>query len=155
MMLDAKAKVGHRSGMANTRRPVAFWFIIGFLALSVVVLLLGQTVAVFDYELAMRLGLQESPEQVGAYGMQVNRAFGAGDTVVYIPLMLSSLVGLWFRKRCSLPITAAVAGISVYWTTTIGIWLFVGGYMLIRGLKWKSWDSFRLLWSLQHFYALS
>lgn len=40
-------------------------------------LLLGQTMAVFDYELAMRLGLQESPEQVGAYGMQVNRAFGA------------------------------------------------------------------------------
>lgn len=135
--------------MVGTRRPVAFWFIVVFLALSVVLLLLGQTICVFDYDLTVRLGLQESPEAVGAHGVQVNRAFGAGDTVVYIPLMLASLVGLWLRKRWSLMTTAAVAGISAYWTVTVGcmlsflpgtvgysyapplgIWLFVGAYLL-------------------------
>ena len=44
--------------MAKTRRPAACWFIIGLLALSVVLLLSGQTMAVLDYGLAVRLGLQ-------------------------------------------------------------------------------------------------
>jgi len=135
--------------MAGTRRPVAFWFITAFLTLSVALLLLGQTMAVVDYDLTVRLGLQESPQQVGAHGVQVNRAFGAADTIVYIPLMLASLAGLWLRRRWALLTTAAVAGISAYWTATIGcmlaflpgtpgynytpplgIWLFVGAYML-------------------------
>jgi hypothetical protein len=32
---------------------------------------------------------------------------GAGDTVVYVPLMLVSLAGLFLRKRWSLLTTAA------------------------------------------------
>ena len=135
--------------MARTKRPVAFWFIILFLALSIVLLVLGQTISVLDYDLTVWIGLQESPAEVGAHGVQVNRAFGAGDTIVYIPLMLASLIGVWFRKRWSLLTMAAVAGISVYWTVTIGfmlaflpgtpdynytpplgIWIFVGAYML-------------------------
>ncbi len=135
--------------MFGTSRPMAFWFIFAFLALSVALLLLGQTMSVVDYDLTVQLGLQESPEQVGAHGVQVNRAFGAGDTIVYLPLMVASMVGLWLRKRWALLTTAAVAGISAYWTATIGsmlaflpgtpgynyapplgIWLFVGAYML-------------------------
>ena len=137
----------------------ARWFIIAFLALSILLLLLGQTMAVFDYDLAVRLGLQESPGQVGAYGVQVNRAFGAGDTLVYIPLMLASLAGLWLRKRWAVITTAAVAGISAYWTATVlsmlaflpgtpgyayvpglAIWLFVGGYLVFG-----AWCLFCLL----------
>lgn len=125
------------------------WFVIVFLAMSVAVLLLGQTMALVDYDITVRLGLQESAEQVGAHGVQVNRAFGAGDTIVYVPLMVASLAGLWLRKRWALLTTAAVAGISTYWTVTIGcmlaflpgtpgynyapplgIWLFVVAYML-------------------------
>lgn len=135
--------------MKNVRRVAAFWFIVVFLSLSIVLLLLGQTMSLVDYDLTVRLGLQEPSKAVGAYGVQVNRAFGAGDSVVYIPLMLASITGLWLRKRWSLLTTAAVAGISVYWTATIGamlsflpgtagyeyvpplsIWLFVGIYML-------------------------
>lgn len=72
----------------------------------------GQTTAVFDYSLAVRLGLQESPGEVGEFGILVNRAFGASDTLVYIPLMAASLAGLFFRRRWSLAAVAAVAGIS-------------------------------------------
>lgn len=135
--------------MVGTRRPVALWVILVFLALSVLLLLLGQTMAVVDYDLAVGLGLQESREQVGTHGVQVNRAFGAGDTIVYIPLMVASLAGLWLKKRWALLTTAAVAGISAYWTATIasmlaflpgtpgydyapplGTWLFIGAFML-------------------------
>ena len=145
--------------MAGTIRSMPFWIINIFLTLSIVLLLLGQTMSVVDYDRTVRLGLQEGVEQVGAHGVQVNRAFGAGDTIVYIPLMVASLAGLWLRRRWALLTTAAVAGISAYWTVTIGcmlkflpgtpgynyappleIWLFVGAYMLF-GI----WCLFHLL----------
>ncbi len=131
------------------RRPVAFWVIVVYLGLSVMVMLTGQTMAVVDYDLAVRLGLQESLEEVGEYGVEVNRAFGAGDTVIYVPLMVVSLVGLVARRRWAVLTTTAVFGVSAYWAATIlsmlvflpgasgysnvpgpEIWLFVGFYLL-------------------------
>jgi hypothetical protein len=123
--------------MQSIRRPVAYWVIVVFLALSILEMLMGQTTAVFNYDLAVRFGLQESTAQVGDYGVQVNRAFGAGDTVVYIPLMVLSLVGLVLRKRWSLMTTAAAVGVSAYWSVTIGSMLVflpgVSGYSLVPG----------------------
>jgi len=136
--------------MESDRRPAAFWLIVVFLAASIVLILAGQTLGVFNYELASRLGLQESPEGMTKFGVQVNRAFGAADTVVYIPLMVVSLIGLWLRKRWSLMTTAAFFGASAYWTVTVTfillflpgvpgyanvpgpeIWLFIGTYMVV------------------------
>lgn len=136
--------------MANYRRPAAFWFLVVFLAVSVILMLAGQTLGVFNYELAARLGLQEKPEEMTDFGVQVNRAFGVADTVVYLPLILASLIGLWLRKRWSLLTTAAFFGASAYWTVTVTfillflpgvsgytnvpgpeIWLFIGTYMVV------------------------
>ena len=136
--------------MERDRRPAAFWLIVGFLAVSIVLILAGQTLGVFNYELASRLGLQERPEDMTKFGVQVNRAFGAADNVVYIPLMVVSLIGLWLRKRWSLMTTAAFFGASAYWTVTVTfiflflpgvpgyanvpgpeIWLFIGTYMVV------------------------
>lgn len=133
--------------MSSDKRPFGFWFIVGFLAVSIVLMLAGQTLGVFNYDLAAQWGLQERSEEMTEFGVEVNRGFGAGDTVVYIPLMAVSLVGLLLRKRWSLVTTAAVFGISAYWSVTVGfifaflpgvsgysnvpgpeIWLFIGTY---------------------------
>ncbi len=135
------------------RRPTGFWVIFVFLAASIVLMLAGQTLGAFDYERAAQLGLQEDPEEMTQFGVQVNRAFGVGDTVVYLPLMMVSMIGLWQRKRWSLLTTAAVFGISIYWTVTvtfillflpgvpgytnvpgIEIWLFIGTYLVAGAL---------------------
>ena len=105
--------------MDGNSRPKAFWVISVFLSLSLVFLLLGQTSAIFAYDWAVSLGLQESAEDVSAHGVEVNRAFGVGDTVVYVPLVALALVGLVRRKRWSIPVTGAVMGISAYWAATI------------------------------------
>lgn len=145
--------------MSGTARPVAFWIFVIFLTLSTIAMLMGQTLAVFNYDLAVRLGLQESIDQVSGFGVQINRAFGASDTVVYVPLMVASLAGLFRRKRWSLLTTAAVVGISAYWSTTIvfaflflpaapgyanvpgpEIWAFVGAH-----LAFGVWGLFYLL----------
>jgi len=141
-----------RSGgtaMLKSGRSAAFWFVVVFMAASIILMLAGQTTAVFNYDLAERLGLQEKAEEMTEFGVQVNRAFGAADTVVYIPLMVVSIVGLWLRKRWSLLTTAAFFGASAYWTVTVtfiltflpgvpgysnvpglGIWSFIGTYMV-------------------------
>ena len=134
--------------MTSAGRSPGFWIVIVFLAVSIVLMLVGQTLSVFNYDLAVSMGLQEKPEEMTDFGVQVNRAFGAADTVVYVPLMLISLVGLILRKRWSLLITAAFFGASAYWTATVTfilmflpgvagysnvpgpeIWLFIGTYM--------------------------
>jgi len=136
--------------MTSAGRSFGFWVIAVFLAASILLMLVGQTMAVFDYDLTVRLGLQEKPEEMTDFGVQVNRAFGAADTAVYVPLMLISLVGLILRKRWSLLITAAFFGASAYWTATVAfmflflpgvagysnvpgpeIWLFIGTYMVV------------------------
>jgi len=136
--------------MTNTGRSFGFWIIAIFLSVSVVLMLAGQTLGVFNYELAARLGLQEKPDEMTDFGVQVNRAFGAADTVVYIPLILISLIGLTLRKRWSLLVTAAFFGASAYWTVAVTfmliflpgvpgysnvpgveIWLFIGTYMVV------------------------
>ena len=114
--------------MSAKNRPIAFWIFTIFLSVSILLMLIGQTMAVFDYDWTVSLGLQEDPVEVGETVKQVNRGFGAGDTVVYIPLLIASLFGLLLKKRWSLLTTAAVAGISAYWSVTVGfIFLFLPG----------------------------
>jgi hypothetical protein len=102
-----------------------------------VLLILGQTMAIFSYDFAVGLGLQEDVKEVGEFGVQLNRAFGAGDTFVYIPLIVFSLVGLVSKKPWALITTAAVMGISVYWATTVAfmLWFLIGvpNYSFIPG----------------------
>ncbi len=120
-------------------RPVAYWIFTVFLALSVVLMLVGQATSVINYDLTVRLGLQESVAQVSEYGVQVNRAFGAADAVVYVPLLLGALVGLYMKKRWSLLISAAATGVSAYWSLTFFfIYLFLprtAGYNYVPGLE--------------------
>ena len=101
---------------------------------------MGQTMALVNYEFAVQLGLQEGIKDVGSFGVQVNRAFGAGDTIVYIPLIAISIIGLLLRKRWPLLTTAAAMGVSAYWATTILFMLIflegTPGYYLEPGMEY-------------------
>ena len=92
--------------MAKSRRPAAFWFIFVFLAVSIILMLAGQTLGVFNYELAARLGLQEKPEEMTEFGVEVNRAFGAADTFRDRPVAQETVVarddGGILRRFCLL-----------------------------------------------------
>jgi hypothetical protein len=136
-------------GIKVTKHPIAFWIVVIILALSIILMLMGQTMAVFDYELAVHLGLQESVDQVSEFGVQINRAFGAGDTLVYVPLMLISLIGLFLRKRWSLLVTAAVAGVSAYWSITIIFTL-----LFLRGVPGYAYSSGLEIWLFVIAYAI-
>jgi len=126
--------------MTVMKRPITFWIFIFIMTLSAVLFLLGQTTAVFNYEFAAGLGLQEDVKEITEFGVQINRAFGASDTLVYIPLIIISVIGLSLNKRWALFTSAAVMGISAYWATTAAfIFLFlegVPGYSFVPGVDY-------------------
>ncbi|KAG7370258.1 hypothetical protein IV203_028004 [Nitzschia inconspicua] len=105
-----------------------YWIVVFLQLFSIVVLFLGQTLAIFFYDLTVRLGFQEDVEDIGASLVQVNRSFGIADTVLYLPILISSLLGLvWKWRKPSLVCTAASAGIHSYWSlTTLFIFLLEG-----------------------------
>jgi hypothetical protein len=132
---NAKRKPERRRLMEAPKRPFAFWVILAYLVFDFFFFLIGQTASLFAYDFTVRMGLQESAQAVGEYGVQVNRAFGLSDTVIGIPLILISLVGLYRRKRWALATVAAFMGISIYWPVfCTGLFLFlkgVPGYSLV------------------------
>ena len=84
--------------------------------------------------------MQEDIGEFGAFGVQVNRAFGAGDTLVCIPLMIASIMGGWLRKHWALFASVSVMGISAYWSVTaaFAIWFLAGvpNYRFVSGLDY-------------------
>ncbi len=106
--------------MKNTPSPAAFRAIVIFLALSTVLMLIAQATPVFDYDLAVRLGFQKGADQITDFGVQVIRAFCVSDTVVFIPLTVLALVGMFMKRRWALYATASTSGISVYWVIAYG-----------------------------------
>jgi hypothetical protein len=128
----------------------AMYYIIAWIQIfSIPVFLAGQTTCIFAYDWTVKNGLQESGAEVGPSLVQVNRAYGVSDTILYIPLLASSAYGLFRKKRWSLICTAASGGIHSYWSLTtafcfvflpnveeyaykpgLGIWMFVLFYMI-------------------------
>jgi hypothetical protein len=149
------AVLGGWFNMNNSKRSAAYRVIVGFLAFDLIFLLAGQTLCLFDYDFTVRMGLQEDSKAIGEYGIQVNRAFGLGDTVVLIPLTALALIGLVLKKRWALTALAAAMGVTLYWPfVCIGLFSFldgVAGYTLVPGFTY--WVAFGLhmgfaLWTL-------
>jgi hypothetical protein len=107
--------------MKNKRTP-GFWIIFGGGVFLLVNLVLGQTMSFINYDFTVAIGLQESKDLVGEMGVAINKAFGVGDTLIYIPLLLSGLIGLWQRKQWGLCVLAGALTITAYWPV---VWLFI------------------------------
>ena len=99
----------------NFRRPPGFWILIGIGIFLNLMYLAGQTMAIVNYEFAESIGLQESVHQITEVGVALNKGFGLGDTVFYIPLFMAGIIGLIKRTKWGIyPFMGALA-ITVYW----------------------------------------
>lgn len=94
---------------------------IGFLILIVLgillslLLLCGQTMALFNYDLTVELGLQESVTEVRNVGIAYAKGFGFGDTVVYLPLLVAGIIGLLKNKNWGNFLMFGALAITAYW----------------------------------------
>ena len=99
----------------NNKRTAGFWIIMLVGMLLLVVLVFGQAMSFINYDLAVSIGLQESKEVIGAMGVAVNKGFGVGDTIIYLPLLLLGLIGLWSRTMWGVFAMAGALAITAYW----------------------------------------
>lgn len=97
------------------KRSAGFWWVVVPGIFLLVVLVLGQTMAFIDYDFTISIGLQEPVSQVTEMGVAVNKGFGVGDTVVYLPLLVFGLIGLWLRKPWGVFAMAGALAITAYW----------------------------------------
>jgi hypothetical protein len=84
-----------------------------------VYLVYAQAIPAFDYELGVRMGTQESAENITEVGAAFWYGFAFADLVVYIPLLAAGLVGYWLGQRWARAIFGAALGITIYWPTVV------------------------------------
>ena len=96
-------------------RSFGFWLLISVAVLLVIIFLLGQTMAVINYDFAVSIGLQEPVGEITEIGVALNKGFGLGDTVFYIPLFIIGIVGLLKRSILGLYSMVGAMAITVYW----------------------------------------
>ena len=99
----------------SIKREIGFWILMipGFLIL--LMLILGQMIAFINYEFTVSVGLQESVDIIGEYGVASNKAFGVGDTIIYLPLLIFGLLGLWKNKTWGVFTMIGALAITAYW----------------------------------------
>ena len=100
-------------------RALDYWFLQtpGWLLLAYLVY--AQAIPAFDYELGVRMGTQESAEQITEVGAAFWYGFAFSDLVVYIPLLAIGLIGHWRRRPWGRVVFAAALGITVYWPVVV------------------------------------
>ncbi len=97
------------------KKDTSFWVLIIIASILVVMFLLGQTLGLFNYDLAVSIGTQESVEEIGNVGIAFAKGFGFADTVLYIPLFVIGIIGLLKQKRWGKYSMFGGLAISVYW----------------------------------------
>ena len=96
-------------------RKTGFWILIAIGLLLSVLLLAGQTMALFNYDLTVSLGLQESVNEVGKVGVAYAKGFGFGDTLIYLPLLFAGIIGLLKNKQWGYLTMFGALAITAYW----------------------------------------
>jgi len=136
----------------SCKRPIGFWVLMILGAFTLLMLLVGQMMSFINYEFTVSIGLQESVGVVGEMGVAVNKGFGVGDTIIYIPLLVIGLVGLWIRKKWGIYAMIGALGITAYWPmVTIFLLLFARG---TPGFNFTNFTSYSVLLTAFTLYGL-
>ena len=98
-----------------SKRGRTFWLIQVPGWLLVVYLVYAQAISAIDYELGVSMGTQESAETITRVGAAFWYGFAFADIAIYIPLLVSGLVGYGIGKSWARPVLCSAMGITVYW----------------------------------------
>ncbi|MFC1490289.1 hypothetical protein ACFL6K_03675 [Candidatus Latescibacterota bacterium] len=112
----------------NKDREIGYWVLMIGGILLLAMLLSGQMMSFINYDFTVSFGLQESEDVIGESGVALNKGFGVGDTLIYTPLMIIGLIGLWRKKVWGVFAMTGSLAITAYWPmVTIFILLFSRG----------------------------
>lgn len=99
----------------NGKNTMGFWVLMISAFLLLLMLIFGQMMAVIDYDFTVSIGMQEPADVWGEFGVAMNKAFGVSDTLIYLPLLIFGLIGLWLKKPWGLFTMIGALAITAYW----------------------------------------
>lgn len=102
-----------------TDRERGFWWLQGPGWILLVYLLYAQAVPALDYELGVRMGTQESAQQITEVGAAFWYGFAFSDLLIYIPLLGAGLIGQWLDRPWWRVVFGAALGITIYWPVVV------------------------------------
>jgi hypothetical protein len=139
---------------------IGFWILIIISILLNLIIIIGQTGALIDYDFAVSIGMQESIEEVTGVGVAWAKGFAFGDTVVYLPLFILGIIGLLKRKKWGLLSMFGALAITAYWPVVCLFAVFLGkGVINLSPDKYISYSillpliSIYALWGMWYLYA--
>jgi len=137
---------------ATKKRTTGFWFLTGFGVFLTIVYVLGQTMAVINYDFAVSIDLQEPVNEITEIGVALNKGFGFGDTVIYIPLFVIGIIGLLKRTALGLFAMLGAMAVTVYWpVVSLSTVMFAKG---ARGWYFTDYRSYSIVLSLIALYGI-
>ncbi len=137
---------------ATTNRSIGFWLLIGIGILLNVIYVLGQTMAVINYDFTVSIDLQEPIEEITEIGVALNKGFGFGDTVFYIPLFVIGIIGLLKKSEVGLYAMFAAMAVTVYWSIVCLSFVFYAKGA--PGWHFTGYTSYSIILSLITLYGL-
>lgn len=117
-----------------------------------VLLIAGQTMSFINYDFTVSWGLQESKDVIGEMGVAINKGFGVADTLIYLPLLIAGLIGLWLKKAWGLFSLAAALAITAYFPPICLFWLLFARD--IPGFKFINFAAYAIMLSFFTLYGL-
>lgn len=134
------------------KRPIGFWVLMILGVFILLMLLVGQMMSFINYDFTVSTGLQESVDVIGEMGVAVNKGFGVADTIIYIPLLATGLVGLWIRRKWGTYAMVGALGITAYWPMVMIFLLhFAKG---TPGFSFTNFTSYSILLTAFTLYGL-
>lgn len=135
-----------------SERPIGFWIFINLAIFLNIIYLLGQTMAIISYDFAVAIDLQEPASEVTAVGVALNKGFGFGDTVFYIPIFIMGIVGLVKRSTWGVYAMTGAMAITVYWpiVSLSTIFYAIGS----PGYNFTDYTSFSIILPIISLYGL-
>ena len=136
----------------KNNRNLGFWILIGFGILLNLNYLMGQTMALINYGFAESIGLQESAFEITEVGIALNKGFGLGDTVFYMPIFILGIIGLLRRSAWGVYAMMGAMAITVYWPiVALSTLYFARG---AAGFNFTDFTSYSVILSVIAAYGL-
>jgi hypothetical protein len=129
-----------------------YWALITIGVLLNLMILVGQTGALIDYDFTVSIGMQESTEEVTDVGVAWAKGFGFGDTVIYIPLFIAGIIGTLMQRKWGLPAMFGALAITAYWPMVCLFTVFIGKGAI--NLSPEKYTSFSILLPSISLYGL-
>ena len=143
------------------KTDVRFRLLVILSVILAVLLLVGQSVSLFNYDLAISLGLQESIDEIGPVGISFAKGFAFGDTIFYLPMLLAGIIGMLKHKKWGFYAMFASLAVSVYWPIVHLYMLYVGKDIIaLTADKYMSYSiilpivAIYGLWGMWYLYSM-